>query len=339
MTETVPVAPPAPAVNVDRVVYASVSLVPQSVYAQMERIRDAAVRNNAALGVYTALLHQSGWFVQWKEGPPEGIAQTITRVRDDRRHHSMRILHHSRGPRLLPDIWSMAIVQAREPSDDFARRVMALRAEYDMGVQYSPPTVWRRLSTPMQHPGAAHQHDPELFRRLMVCAGYSDDAFTLVRWLAEQRSEEVIQRRFAGVFDLDVGTDYVDFVEDNHVVRVIAMARNGLTVGLTRAFLPDYSHIVMLFTGDPERDLPMLRRVAQACGGTSHPPTLLGVGLELEAHQKLFELSRSYGLRYVSAGSARSQDSEAVWAAIKPHLDKAAPVANSTWPVLDRRYG
>ena len=44
----------------------------------------------------------------------------------------------------------------------------------------------------------------------------------LVRWVAAKHGEEVVHRRFFGKFDLDVGTDYVDFEENGGVMRVIA---------------------------------------------------------------------------------------------------------------------
>ena len=65
---------------VARVVYASESNLHDSIYAEMERIRASAVRHNVPAGVHTALLYQSGWFVQWKEGPGDALLKLMDRV-------------------------------------------------------------------------------------------------------------------------------------------------------------------------------------------------------------------------------------------------------------------
>ena len=52
------------------------------------------------------------------------------------------------------------------------------------------------------------------------------------------------------------------------------MARKGLMVPLTRAFLQDYSHIVLLLDADVERDQWLVQRVVQACGHLPSPPPL-----------------------------------------------------------------
>ena len=253
-----------------RIVYASRARIKGSVYAEMERIRDSAMRHNAQLGVHTALLHQCGWFLQWKEGPEEAVLRTMERVRADRRHHDLRIVHSSAGPRLLAGPWSMAIVQLGDTAHAMAERVAQLHRATESGARFSPPAVWRRLSTPMRHPGAAQQADPDAFQRVLVCASRGEASFALVQWLAACHKQEVVHRRFAGPYDLDVGTDYVDFEEGGRVLRVIAMARKGLLLPLTRAFVPDYSHILLLLSGDAERDLALVRKAAMACATT--PP-------------------------------------------------------------------
>jgi hypothetical protein len=108
---------------VARILYASQSRINGPVYAQMERIRACAVRHNEPLGVYTALAHQSGWFLQWKEGPADAVRQIMERVLQDPRHHGARIMHRSTGPRLLPDVWSMSIVQCNDSAAEFEARV------------------------------------------------------------------------------------------------------------------------------------------------------------------------------------------------------------------------
>ncbi|HXD40088.1 MAG TPA: BLUF domain-containing protein [Ramlibacter sp.] len=321
---------------VARLMYASQANVEGSIYAEMHRIRASAMRHNEPAGVATALLYQSGWFAQWKEGPRDALLRIMDRVETDPRHHSMRIVHSSRGPRILDGPWSMAVVQCNEPSADIAKRVDQLKSELDRGIQYSPQTVWRRLSTPMRHPGAAQQAQPDAFQRVMVCAAEGMASFYLVHWLGRHHGEEVVHRRFAGAYDLDVGTDYVDFAQDERVLRLIAMARHGLALPLTRAFLPDYSHVVLLLSGDRERDLSLAQRVAQACAGLATPPALLGVAPDAGGHNEMFALARRCGLIYLGT-HCNIADEARTWQAIEPLLAEWRHDVDSGWPVVPLR--
>lgn len=322
--------------DVARVVYASVARLAGSVYEEMQRIRASAVRNNEPAGVHTALLYQSGWFIQWKEGPGPALLRIMDRVAADGRHHSLRIVHSSRGPRLLSGPWSMAIVHCTEAATDLARRVLEFRKRIQQGQQVGPPAVWRRLSTPMQHPGAARQADPDAFQRVLVCAAAGTPSFELVHELARAHGQEVVRRRFAGAQHLDVGTDYVDFADGDRVMRVIAMARNGLAVPLTRAFLPDYSHVVLLLSGQPARDQALVQRVAQACAGLAQPPALLVVGRDAGTCREAFALAHHLGLICLEVIADPDVPTQA-WPHIREQLALWRHAADSGHPVVSLR--
>jgi hypothetical protein len=313
---------------VARIMYASQASIRHSVYQEMERIRASALKHNEPVGIATALLHQSGWFVQWKEGPGAALQKIMDKVASDVRHFDLRIVHRSRGPRLLAGPWSMAIVQCNETPAEMEMRVQFLKRQVDTGLQFSPPAVWRRLSTPMKHPGAAHQQDPDAFQRVLVCAASSMGSFDLVRWLGGHKRAEVVHRRFAAL-DLDVGTDYVDFEQDGRVWRVIAMARHGLHLPLTRAFIPDYSHVVLLLSIDADRNTQLVQRVLRAYECVSHPPALIGVASRPDMHAVPAALARRYGLPYLPA-VADSRDAEHSWRAIQPLLVQWQQAANSS---------
>jgi hypothetical protein len=306
---------------VARIVYASRAAITESIYSEMERIRASAVRHNQPAGVATALLYQSGWFVQWKEGPDAAVARIIERVAGDPRHRGLRLVHRSTGPRLLDGPWSMAIVQCDEPDADMAQRVDEVRAAVLRGVRFSPPAIWRRLSTPMRHPGAQRQQDADAFQRVLVCAASGTASFDLVRWLAQRFRAELVQRRFAGDRDLDVATDYVDFIHGERVLRAIAMARNGLHLPLTRAFLADYSHLVLLLSGDALRDEDLVRRLAQACAALPEPPPLIALAQRAADHANAFALARHCGLVYLEA-QAELRDPWSCWQALAPLLER-----------------
>jgi hypothetical protein len=318
---------------VARIVYASQATIHESIYSEMEGIRQSALKHNEPIGVYTALLYQSGWFVQWKEGPGDSLLRLMDRVACDRRHHSMRIVHSSRGPRLLSAPWSMAIVKCDDTEEEMSERVSRLRQSMIAGVQFSPSAIWRQISTPMRHPGAARQSDPDAFQRVMVCAAVGSASFDLVRWLAHRNRQEVVHRRFAGAHDLDVGTDLVDFMDDDRVMRVIAMARNGLALALTRAFMSDYSHLVLLLSGHVQSDLALVHRVAEACARMTRPPILVGVAEHAASHVEPFAAARKARLIYLQC-NADPEHCSSAWAAAHPLLETSNEAANNSgYPV------
>lgn len=324
--------PPMPGEVVERLMYASLSNVHEAVFDEMQRIRAHALRRNMADRVHVALLHQSGWFVEWMEGPARGLRALMQRVAGDPRHRGLRLLHASRGPRRLTEPWSMAIVQTHERPTDFARRVVLLRDEHRAGQVHDPATVWRRLSTPITHPGAAEQAVSDRFQRVMAVSAQGADAFDLVRWLGHAHGEDVVHRRFAGSRDdlLDVATDYVDMACGAVVRRVIAMARNGLSIGLTRAFLPDYSHVLLLLSEQPARNAQLVQRLVAACERLDHRPVLLGLAPIDTDHEPLRRLAHAGGMVYLDCDLAGDIDPAAWWAAAEPLLDLSL-AANSGW--------
>ena len=314
---------------VARIMYASQARITQSVYSEMEKIRHSALKHNEPAGIATALLYQSGWFVQWKEGPGPELLKIMDRVAGDARHHDLRVVHRSRGPRMLTGPWSMAVVQCNETPADMEDRVRILKELVDDGRQFSPAAIWRRLSTPMEHPGALRQEDPDAFQRVLVCSAAGTSSFDLVNWLGEQHETEVVHRRFAGAHALDVGTNYVDFEQGGRVLRVIAMARHGLSVPLTRAFMSDYSHFVLLLSIDGDRNLELMERVLRAYSTLSHPPVLVGVASMPEMHTLPHTLARRFRIPYQLA-IADSREWEASWHAIEPLLACWHQAANSS---------
>jgi hypothetical protein len=189
----------------------------------------------------------------------------------------------------------------------------------------------------MRHPGAQLHADRDGFQRVLVCCAAGESSFQLVHWLARRYEQEVVHRRFAGATKLDVGTDYVDFQEGGTVVRVIAMARNGLSLPLTQAFIPDYSHLVLLLSGDAERDVQLVQRVADACASIVSPPALVAVAAEGKFHAAPFALAHQLGLVYLKAEGNPEHCAQA-WNAIEPVLTVWREAANSGAPI-DTRLG
>lgn len=309
---------------VDRLLYASLCCVRGSVFEEMHRIRDHALPRNVADGVCVALLYQAGWFMEWMEGPRAGVQAAMRRIATDPRHRNLRIVHHSRGPRRLTQPWSMAFRSDDERPVDFERRLKALPAKANQeGLE--PASVWRRLSMPLKGPDAAGRVDGELYQRVMVCSARGTESFELVRWLGQAYRCKVTSQRLAGADTRarDVATDYVDLDGDAGPMlrRVVAMARNGLQIGLFQAFLPDYSHMVLLLCGDRKHDEDLINILVAACSRLSHRPVLLGLGRPGCDHAALREVARNGGLAYLDCDVSGNGDAKALWAAAEPALD------------------
>ncbi len=322
--------------EVVRVVTASMATTIDSVYKSMERIRRGAMKFNAPLGVHAMLLYQSGWFVYWVEGPANSVQTLLETVRNDKRHHSQRVLHQSRGKRCLPTEWSMMMSPSTEPSLDFGRRVLAVRYQMERGIQYAPTSVLRRLASPIMLPQAQQLADPEAFYRVCAC-GSATEAFGLVHWLANEHGVEKTHRRVAGANDLDSGTDYVEFMQDGHPCRVIATSRQGLLHGLTRAFLPDFSLLILLLNGHAVRDDVLMNRVAESLRGLPNTPDLLGVAPDPETHIRMTRRARAEGLTYIASGPIQSTDGAAIWHAAAQQLQRLVPPPGSIWPLPEPR--
>jgi len=322
--------------EVERVICASMASSANGLFAQMEAIRQSSLRHNEALGVHAVLISQSGWFIHWVEGPANAVRDLLDRVRKDPRHHSQRVLHHSRGMRFLPTAWSMVLSPSTEPAADFGRRVLALRHMMDQGRQFAPTSVIRRLTAPMQL-AMAQGDDPEAYHRVGVCSAGANEAFDLVRWLAQRHDTVVHARRYAGEADMDSATDYVDFMEAGEPCRLIAISRPSLQHGMRRAFLPDWPHMLLLFVGDSRRDGALMDRIRDAFARLPFTPTLLGVAPDTDTHERMAAMAQAAGLSYVNLGVMSPSESPAVWHVLRMHLDDAGAPPSSVWAVPEPR--
>jgi len=113
--------------DLGRLIYASICQVDGPVLDEMRRIREHAVVNNQAHNIRVALMHRCGWFVEWIEGPPDGIRALMERVALDPRHRSLRVVHESVGKPRLFKPWIGSIAEATEGTGEFARRVVVHR--------------------------------------------------------------------------------------------------------------------------------------------------------------------------------------------------------------------
>ncbi|HSW20044.1 MAG TPA: BLUF domain-containing protein [Ramlibacter sp.] len=313
-----PTAIAAETPQVARVIFASRSHIAAPVHEVMEQIRAAAVRNNERLGITTALLHQSGWFIQWKEGPVDALQAVMRRVAGDPRHTGMRIVHASHGPRLLHGLWSMAMVQCKEEAGAIEARMAILAAATQAGQMNSPSQVWQRLCTPPRSGTRAQAASHKPPHQVIVCSAAGAGSFDLVDWLASVHQEPVVRRRLSGPRTPDVESDFVDFPYSGHDLCVTATARRALSLSLTRAFLPQCLPVLLLCE-DEARNAALFDRMHQSCGVARQLPTMAAVGLSAAACERLSALAHEHGARLISA-EARNGDCKSTWTALWPQL-------------------
>jgi len=331
MQSNQPPAPPGLDLEVERIQVASMMRDTAAPYAEMERIRRASLRRNQHSEIHAALLCQSGWFVHWIEGPTVAVRELVERMARDPRNHGPRIVHHSFGRRYLLTRWSMMLHPSTEPSSLFAQRVKEVADALEMGRQFPPTSVLRRLSAPMRLRTEGAADDPEAFHRVGVCASEEGRGFDLVRWLAERHGRTPHNRRMAGEQDLDSATNYVEFMQDGQPCRVIAVSRAGLLHGMRRAFLPDWPHLLLLFGPDGSRNTQLIDRVRDACMHLPAVPTLLGVAPEAAVHDRIASLAQTAGLRYLALGVVPSDHLDDLWDLVRDRLREVGPPASSQW--------
>ena len=321
--------------EVDRVICASRASERANVYSTMETIRECALRHNPPVGIHTALLYQSGWYLHWAEGPRDPVGQLFGRVAKDGRHFARHVVHASTGRRLLMTPFSMMLSPALETANAFGERVMALREQLRAGTQIAPTAVIRRLMMPLLLPEAQQLHNPESYHRVIVCSAAGQSAFELTRWLSEDKSVPKASRRLAGHADLDSASEYVEFMRGEQICRVIAIARSSLTQGLHRSLAPDWHFLVLLFSGDAKRNEALLDRIQQTFEGLPRTPILLAVAPNATTKAHVVKASLARGLACETIAELEEHDSEAIWQAVDAHVDACGPPVHSTWPVFD----
>ncbi len=326
--------PPAPlglALEVERILVASRVAGGDAPYAELERIRQASVRRNQQAEIHAALLCQSGWYVHWAEGPTVALREMMERVARDPRHHDPRMLHHSWGRRYLLTRWSMMLHPSTEPAALFGKRVDEVAAAMEMGRQFSPTSVLRRLSAPLRLRPTGSADDPESFHRVGVCAAEEGRGFDLVRWLGDRHRSMPHNRRMAGEQDLDSATNYVEFMQDGQPCRVIAVSRAGLQHGLRRALLPDWPHLLLLFGHDAHRNTHLIERVRNACLHLPATPDLLGAAPDPGVHERMDAFARATGLRYRPLGVVATDHFDDVWHLVRERLRQVGQPPSSQW--------
>jgi len=309
-----------------RLIYASVSRLQGPVLAEMRRIRDQAGRRNGPEGVRVALLHKAGWFVQWAEGPESAIDGLIGRVATDPRHHGLQVLHRSVGRRRLFKPWIGAIAQGDDGPSVMASRVARLARAQELHPTQEPAQVWALLCAPpqadMPRPGGAKL-------RVMLLSARGRQAFDLLRWLSEKYRRPLVARRFAAAADdvPDVASDYLDLSHEDVPggLRLIAQARQSLSMGVAHAFIPDHGAIVLWLDGDAGHNRKLTERLLKVCDQVQHRPVIVGLGVPQAWQGGLADQVQKMGHVWLEAPVASGTASDAHhWSSLAPVLRRLA---------------
>ncbi|MEX1167141.1 MAG: BLUF domain-containing protein [Hydrogenophaga sp.] len=312
-----------PTESVLRVICVSRSEVRGPVLDEMRRIRERAVVNNGRYGIRVALLNMSGWFVQWIEGPGDGVDALLDRVSGDQRHHGLEVVHRSEGrPRLFRP-WMGSMVQTSDSDRQFALRVRAQMARFEEREVVEPAVVWGRLSAP---PAPDMPRPQGRQPRVMLLSAQGAQAFNFLEWLVQREARTLVRRRFAGGADdvPDVESDYADFPAFGpRGLRLTANARKGLAMGMMHAFLPDCAAVVLRLDGNAERNIRLVDRVIMAFRQVHHSPMIVAWGGRGQVSAEIQDLVERQGMPWLAAATeSASPDSTELWEALVPHLER-----------------
>lgn len=308
---------------VSRLIYASLCKVDGPRLDEMRRIRDQAARRNQPAGLRVALLHMSGWFVEWIEGPEAGIRALLDHVAQDPRHQGLQVVHHSVGRPRLFHPWIGTLVQSDEGPTAFARRLFALLDRQARDRASEPAQVWSRLCSPL---APDMPQTVGVLAQAMLLSAHGAHGFELLQAVAQHHQRSLVRRRFAGAADdaPDVESDYLDLPAlGRSGWRMVANARKGLAMGMAHADLPDHAAVVLLLGDDAARNWHLVERVLSASRQVHHAPTIVGLGTHAQVAPELQALVERQGLPWVSARSPLQRpDAMDLWAVLQPVLQQ-----------------
>ncbi len=319
--------------HVLRLICASEATRQDRPYAQLEAIRSKSMPFNEERQVSAALLYMAGWYLQWLEGREQDVLEVVERISFDKRHAKLRVLHHGFGPRLLADPWNMGMIQPNECHVDIGARVNQLRAHLIRGHQYSPVSVWRRVTMPMHASGRGNEALKSPPLRIMLTSALGHQSHAFVSWMAERFATSAVEHRYAGPNTPDLGLTYVDFVQGSNSCRLVAAARHCLSIGLSKIMHSDFSHWLCLFSGDVQRDDELIERVVKAFAGSRSKPRVIGIAAPDTEGQPIAQRLRASGFEYVQAAPTATGGNWGVLEVVKALVAEPRSGLSSQWPM------
>jgi len=140
-------ASPAAAAPLSTVVYRSRSAAPLSESGLLQLV-EAAQRRNRAESVTGLLIYDDGRFMQWLEGPADGVARVWESTRQDRRHTDIEILADGPAPERYFPGWDLKLGTRRVPSGTpLASDALELSVQIIASLRRQPSSVRSVLAT------------------------------------------------------------------------------------------------------------------------------------------------------------------------------------------------
>jgi hypothetical protein len=281
-----------PAAEVTRLICASVSQVQGSVMTEMFAIRAShckSVKSGAASPIRAALLHVSGWFVLWLEGPEEAVEEARRRAAQDPRNNHQKVIHKSRGPATLTESLSVATTQLPISPSVFGHHVLQIRSHHA-----EPAALWQRLCAPCiagptsNLPAVPHQH-------VALLAADDNGPIDLLRSLGERNGASVAYQRFASgnLNSADVGVAYVDLRMKSCTRRILLLSRRALGYALVRQSLVGLDALVLVLGNRQSAATELAHGVANCLEAIGRQPTVHLVGEDNTVAQPVEDVLRS----------------------------------------------
>ena len=149
-----------------RITYVSVASRPVSP-EELDQILTISIRNNARCGVTGILLRCGQFFFQILEGDESSVDLTLSRIRNDDRHHDVQLLKVEPAiqARQFPE-WSMQTIQLDDSNDALIQALQMMLANLAESRQilerYTQPTILEFLSSGINPLSAPHKKEDKV---------------------------------------------------------------------------------------------------------------------------------------------------------------------------------
>ncbi|UXR64734.1 BLUF domain-containing protein [Bdellovibrio bacteriovorus] len=103
-------------------------------YTDIREILEASRRNNTQLGITGLLIFRDGYFLQLLEGAENNVRDILSKIRDDDRNYSVRVMIETESVDRLFEGWSMAFYDGDISTNSTAHLVDLFEAVLEGGM-------------------------------------------------------------------------------------------------------------------------------------------------------------------------------------------------------------
>jgi hypothetical protein len=255
-------------------------------------LRDTAAMLHAGyapLQVRTGLLLQSGFFLHWVQGEKLAVDAAREAALASGLFRDERELYAGLAPELLTDTWTLVWVQRQESVAELNRRIEMLQLTRKAGFETTPIHLWRAFSTGDASRASVNAESRNPVNRIMIVSHSADIGLNMVDQMARAASVGVSTSRVASTATrlADVAVTFAELSDaTGPSLRVMAIARKALKVGLIRLFVRSFSCMVIATEASDREVRSMFAEVDEALSSVGARPVVIG----LSANQRTLEL-------------------------------------------------